>query len=259
MRGILYYFSGTGNTKWVADRFSEHMAERGLELVVENMEECTGNDVHEYDFMMVGSPVYAEAPAKIVEEFMARLPKSSKGMPCIVYATQGASKSAAVGIMSASMASKGYDVAQESQFRMPNNYYFAVGKMPTEIKTSEMITNARCQVERVVESFINGERLKNQAGALRMKVGVMSGRMFKRFLPKLSSNFSATENCVKCGLCLRNCPKGNITFENSKVVFHANCVHCMRCIHICPINVIRYKNKKIVQTQKRMVKTLDLK
>ncbi|WP_242866417.1 hypothetical protein [Clostridium ljungdahlii] len=23
MKGILYYFSGTGNTKWVADRFKE--------------------------------------------------------------------------------------------------------------------------------------------------------------------------------------------------------------------------------------------
>ncbi len=51
-------------------------------------------------------------------------------------------------------------------------------------------------------------------------------------------------------MCVRNCPKGNIIFENGGVVFHSNCILCLRCIYICPSNAIVYKEKRIDQIEK---------
>ncbi|MBY6828977.1 4Fe-4S binding protein, partial [Clostridium botulinum] len=63
----------------------------------------------------------------------------------------------------------------------------------------------------------------------------------------------------KCGMCVRNCPKGNIVFENGGVVFHSNCILCLRCIYICPSNAIVYKEKRIDQIEKNIIKLLDIK
>lgn len=43
------------------------------------------------------------------------------------------------------------------------------------------------------------------------------------------------ENCVKCGLCARECPEGAIDTENFQVNSD-KCIACFRCIRRCPVH-----------------------
>ena len=50
--------------------------------------------------------------------------------------------------------------------------------------------------------------------------------------------------CIGCGLCTKICPRGNISLENGKPVFHGNCELCTGCLHACPQNAISWQCSK---------------
>jgi len=258
MKGILYYFSGTGNTKWVADRFKEEFRLNNIDLELTNIESLEEVSIKNYDFLIMGFSIYAEMHPKIVDDFLNRLPKTKKNIKAIVYSTQGGKSAAATSIMLRELEIRGFRVVIQSSIKMPNNYYFAVKKKPTLNNQKEILKNAEKKVKHLVSCFLENKELKEGVFLPRIIFGKISGRAFRKALPKLSRSITVTEECIKCGLCLRNCPKNNITFENGYAVFHSKCMLCLRCIHICPKNAIRYKGKKIKQTQKEIINCLEL-
>lgn len=259
MKGILYYFSGTGNTKWVGDKFKDSFYKQGIEIDLVNIENVEEFKIDNYEFMILGTSIYAELEPKIVDDFIEKLPSNKNNMKTIVYSTQAAKTASAVSILKGKLEKKGYKVVVECMFQMSNNYYFGVGKKTEQDIFNIVKDNAYKKVKEVVENFLKNKDTKVHLNYLRIAGAKLVVKAYIRLLPKMSKNLTSTEECIKCGLCLRNCPKGNITFENSGAVFHSKCMFCMRCIHLCPINAIRYKGKKIEQTQKDMIKNLILK
>ena len=259
MKGVLYYFSGTGNTKWAADKLQESFERYGLQLDLKSMEEEKRADTRGYSFLVIGTPVYAEIEPRIVEDFVSTVPVSETQTRCIVYSTQGAAKCSAVKRISSELAKKGYDISCEAMIEMPNNFHFYFGKEPSDKKMRKVMIGAERKLRRLARDFSSEKEHKTKTFALRLSVGAFAGKMFRKSIPKLSQNLSASSDCIKCGLCLRNCPKGNITFEGGRAIIHSNCILCLRCIHLCPENAILYKGKRISQTQKDIIKHLELK
>ena len=258
MKINLYYFSGSGNTKWVADRLKENFDFYGSSVELLNIEGIEKVNVNDCDTIIIGTPIHAEVAPKVVMDFVNKLPEDGAGMECILYATLGAKSAAALDIIRKILLEKGYTVVSQSFISMPNNYHFGVGLEPSSEKVNGMLEVAQGKTKGIVEDYLKKNRKINSVFILRIWLGKIMGKGFMKFLPKISKGLTATEECNKCGLCLRNCPKGNITFENGHAVFHSQCVMCTRCIHICPSNAIRYKGKKINQTQKNIIKSLEI-
>lgn len=63
----------------------------------------------------------------------------------------------------------------------------------------------------------------------------------------MGKNFSADDNCIRCGLCVRQCPQNNIVLNKDGIIFKRNCMMCTKCIHNCPKNAILYKKEKYKQ------------
>lgn len=260
MKGILCYFSGTGNTKWAADRFKERFNFYGVELELLNIEKNSTFDIDNYEFFIVGTPIYAESGPKIVDDFIKRFPENKKKekMRCMLYSTQGAAAAAAVVIYRKLLEAKGYNVMVQTMIQMPNNYYFAFGKKPSEETKIKILDDAKQKIRKLTEDFIQDKKVIESVSGARVLVGKLVVKSYWRFLPSMSRHLKSTDECTKCGVCLKNCPNSNITFEDGHAIFHSNCMMCLRCIHQCPINAIRYKGKKIEQTQKDIIKNLDI-
>jgi ferredoxin len=259
MKGILYYFSGTGNTKWAAVKLKNSFKDYCIDIELLSIENENKINLRGYSFIAIGTPIYAEIEPKIMEDFILSMPGTKINTKCILYSTQGGNSCSAIKRLSKILKDKGYNVVVEAMIMMPNNYYFSFGKEPSDKKIADILENAEKKIRDITKNFNENKVCKVKTFMLRQGIGVLAGKAFRKTIPRISKNINSTQECKKCGLCLRNCPKGNITFENGHAIFHSNCNLCLRCIYICPENAVVYKGKKVNQTQKEIIKNLDLK
>ncbi|EJO5348949.1 EFR1 family ferrodoxin [Clostridium botulinum] len=262
MKGLLFYFSGTGNTKWVADRIESKLCKIDNiihKVSIENVDEDILNKIHKYDFIIIGTPIYAQMGPKLIQDFINNIPKVKERIKCIIYSTQASSTACETERIHKILYNKGYEVVVKVNIKMTNNYYFSFGKKQDKSEIKSILRNAEEKVDLVIDKFLNGERCLENISKTKLFLGRAASKGFNKFIPKVSNHLKSTHNCTKCGMCVRNCPKGNIVFENGGVVFHSNCISCLRCVYICPSNAIFYKDKRIDQIQKNIIKLLDIK
>ena len=74
------------------------------------------------------------------------------------------------------------------------------------------------------------------------------GTLFSLFSKKSKVGFKILEEgCIKCGMCVRNCPADAIKQEDKNTVpyiFQSDCIVCGKCEAVCPTKVISYDNAK---------------
>ena len=46
---------------------------------------------------------------------------------------------------------------------------------------------------------------------------------------------TASESCVKCGVCAEKCPVGAIPLDDPSRTRNDLCINCMRCVEACPV------------------------
>ncbi|UQT39848.1 4Fe-4S binding protein [Acidaminococcus intestini] len=53
--------------------------------------------------------------------------------------------------------------------------------------------------------------------------------------------------CVKCGLCVRLCPVGNLSLGMDAVHMGKTCTYCLACLHACPKQAITIRERHILK------------
>ena len=55
-----------------------------------------------------------------------------------------------------------------------------------------------------------------------------------------------SDDCTKCGKCVRSCPMGAIKIESPADTSFNECIGCLTCMNVCPENAVNFsiKNKK---------------
>ncbi len=78
---------------------------------------------------------------------------------------------------------------------------------------------------------------------------------FKRFAMS-PRPFHPTDACIRCGLCAKSCPMQNIIMDGSQPSWGNDCALCLRCYHICPTRAVAYGNATLNKGQyKTLIKT----
>lgn len=230
------YYSGTGGTAMAAGFFQRELLESGRQCRVETITDgtCAAQDTH--DLLVLLFPVHAFNAPKAIYRWIEHL-NSVKDTPAVVISVSGGgevSPNTACRIGSIRrLQRKGYHIVYESMLVMPSNWVVAtkeplasmlVRVLPNKVHVAaaEILSGSR---KRTSPLWI--DRLFSQLG----KIETYGARLWGRFIKVRST-------CNGCGQCAKNCPAGNIAFENNRPRFGGKCHMCMKCIYLCPAHAL---------------------
>lgn len=239
---MILYFSGTGNSKYVANEIAKIT---GDELVSIN-EKLKNNDTSKItvkDKLVFVVPTYAWRIPKVVRDWIIKTDfKDTKNTWFVM--TCGSEIGNAEKYNKQLCHSKGFVYMGSAGVVMPENY-IAMFNSPTGEEIKEIFNKADDQIENIAKQIKENKPFAAPRNNIQDKF--MSGPVNMLFYPMFvkSKDFYANDKCTSCGKCVKVCPLNNIQIKNNRPVWNKNCTHCMACISYCPTSAIEYGKKTV--------------
>lgn len=239
---MIFYFSGTGNSSYVAHKIAKDNNEQVISIPEEMKR---GKDSYEYNLLadeLIGFvyPVYAWAPPKMVIDFISKLTLHNyKNNYTFSIATCGANIGNTMGVLKEALKKKGLALQSGFSLVMPNNYII-MGNVDSDKEVAEKLSQAEKELQTINQIIATKQRniFQLEKGALPFFLTGLINSLFNNHGID-ASKYYATDACTSCGLCERVCPTGNI-LVNTKPAWGSKCTQCLACIHRCPTQAIQY-------------------
>lgn len=250
MKALILYFSGTGNTKFLAKKIQHQLEENEIEVTIQSMEQKITKQMENYDYLFLGTPKYYEYPALPLIWFIKeKLQKTSKPLPVFVFCTQASYTTTNFNEISKRLEEKNYLLSMGKSYAMASNMVIFHATKPADKEIIEKNVKKTLQaLKKDVKQFLNQKMSVEKPSKVQAAVGYASGHIFTKLFPVFMMRYSVDQkSCIQCNKCVKQCPVQNIKRKDGYPKFYKKCVFCMRCINGCPVNAIRYMNKKCEQ------------
>ena len=236
---MIFYFSATGNSKYVA----RCLAEVGETLI--SIPDAIDRSIYKYnvaDGEKVGiiSPTYDWTVPSIVEEFIEKLVLVYSTRPYMYYVgTFGTTTGAASSMMKRYMAKRGYMFDAYYDVTMPDTWT-PMYDLSDKEKVHEINRQADIRIQWVKNQILQKATGKHMNFTTPYITGVIGKKIYDD-KTRYTRNLSVTDSCVGCGLCAKKCPVHAIDImENRPVWTKERCTMCLGCLHRCPEFAIQY-------------------
>ncbi|HEX2947898.1 MAG TPA: EFR1 family ferrodoxin [Clostridia bacterium] len=239
---MIFYFSGTGNSYYVASQIASSTGE-GLAPIARLMRNAGGG--YEYtlqDGEAVGFvyPIYAWAPPRIVLDFISKLKlKNYKNNYIFSAATCGDDTGNSVKLLRSSLKKRGLNLDACFSVKMPNNYVFMMDVDPENLKKEKLAA-----ADKAIDSICDAIKEKRTVAVDPLSVGLPG--LKTALVTPLFNNFGihprrffTEDSCTGCGICEKVCPYQNIRL-NGRPVWGNHCGQCFACLHYCPVKAVQY-------------------
>lgn len=241
---MIIYFSGTGNSRFVAERLSEQISDSNViqlkdDLLIDPLScklDATG------DIILWVFPTYSWGVPPVFARFIREANISgAESLPHYMVTTCGDDTGETASQWRHLLRLRQWQPAQAYTVIMPNTYVLMKG---FDVDSDEV---ARCkltkapatidEIARRILGHVPGNVLVKGSWP-RIKSGIIYP-YFKRFCmsPK---PFKSNGRCIGCGKCAASCPMRNIEMVDERPLWHNRCALCLRCYHICPYNAVQY-------------------
>lgn len=234
---MILYFSGTGNSEYVAKRIGKATGDECLDL----FDRIRGHDVspiHAERPLVVVAPTYAWRLPRIVESWLEATPITGTKQIYFVL-TCGETIGNAGQYLADLCRKKQMAYAGCVAIVMPENY-IALFSTPTPEQAAQIIAQAEPVIDRAIHFIQQGRPFPQKPVSALDRVN--SSAVNRLFYPLFvhARKFYVTDACISCGRCASVCPLNNIQMKDGKPIWGSSCTHCMACICRCPKEAIEY-------------------
>lgn len=234
---MVIYFSGTGNSKFIANVLGEKLGDTVVDgtAYIKRWEEPDFNSDKPYIFV---APIYAWRFPRVFQNWIKKGNFGENKKAYFVLTCGGSTGSAERHIRKFSK-KMGIEYMGSGKIVMPDNYILMFDT-PTEREIEVLMKSSRRDAEKIAEKISEGETLPRIKGGLGGWIlsGIVNSCFYK--FSTGAKKFRTTGNCIACGKCVENCMLNNIKLVDGKPVWSKNCTHCMACISKCPTGTIEY-------------------
>lgn len=243
MDKIIYYFSGTGNSLYVAKKIQEGLEDARLVQIHSGL---PGQQISvETDMVGIVFPVYAWGPPVIVEDFLKQANIAQPNY-LFVVATHAGGPRNSLKYVERLLQNKRLVLHGAFDITMPSNFVTGANP-PAGEKLRPILAAAEVKLAQLLEGIARKEHRIPQNGNLVDKFfSSVIHRTFKFGAKRQGKNFSVTEACTRCGVCVKVCPVNNISLSlDSRPVWQKRCEFCLACINWCPAQAIQAGNSTL--------------
>ncbi len=240
MSYTVFYFSGTGNSRYAARRVSERT---GGELVSVNdmLKNNVSGPVKTGEDIVLAAPVYAWRIPRVVENWLTGV-KLEGAQRIWFILTCGSEIGNAQAYNRRLAKTLGLQYMGTAGLLMPCNH-ITMFPVPDRIKALEIVAEAEPALNEAAGIIAMGKPL-HDAGispADEARSALVNPMFYPVFIK--SAPFRVKDDCISCGKCAEICPLNNITLQNGRPQWGKNCTHCLGCINYCPVEAVEYGRK----------------
>ncbi len=231
---MIYYFSGTGNSQYVAEKLAEYTKDTAFFIPQVFGQMQSDITVTEGETIGVVFPVYAWAPPAVVMEFLSHVHVDKKAFAYAVCTCGDEAGKAMDELHRLFPFTSAYSIT------MPNNYIPMFDTDEPELEREKI--NVATQRLPKIASEIAAHRavFDVHEGPEASFKTVVVNPLFSLFAMR-TSKFAVDDTCIGCGECERGCAFHVIKLAGRKPVWQeGKCAMCMSCIMHCPKRAIQY-------------------
>lgn len=244
---MVLYFTATGNDQYVAETIAQRCCENEQALSITELLWSGRRELALRPFERFGlvAPTYfwgLPAPVVTFLEGLA-LDKSQDSDPyTFVVATYGTA-TGAIGVQVKGLFEKlGLPLKARFSVQMPDTWT-PTFDLSDKTVVSEQVQRGDQEALKVADAIA----AKITGDHMRAKIpGPIANAFYRSQYPKAArcSHLSASDACVGCGLCARQCPVRAIEMQNKRPAWiKERCAMCLGCLHRCPVSAISYDHK----------------
>lgn len=241
MNTTLYYFSGTGNSYYVAKELQKRFAGSTLLPITAYLaqkEVVSASEKVGFIF-----PMYFQGMPKIVLEFLRKVRfEDNAYIFAVVTRGGGGYQGGALGQFKRVLHAKKQQLSAGFYISMPENYLPLLKTQPPE-KQQTLFQSADEKISAIAKQIdANTYTIETEVLGFARD---LAHKPFLKKLDRLHQKFEVSAQCNSCGLCEKVCPVNNISMHTEKPTWHENCQCCLACMHYCPKQAIELgKSKK---------------
>ena len=228
---MIYYFSGTGNSEWVAKSLAEQTGDSCTRITLDTQLPVT---VHRGETFGLVFPVYAWNMPAMVSDFLKNVCVEA-GAYTYAVCTCGAEAGYTMRVLKARMH---MDCCWS--LIMPDSYIVAF-QAEEETQALAKVRTAAAQLPQIAEHI-----RARDTGCYEVTVGsfpflktFVGSHLFNKYA-RSAKPFHTSYDCTGCGVCEKFCPTKNIVLADGMPFWDENCQQCLGCIQRCPKKAIDY-------------------
>ena len=241
---MILYFSGTGNSNYVAKRIADALGDALVNLN-DRIKASDTSSVETGERVIIVTPTYAWRIPRVVRDWLRKTELRGAKQAWFVM-TCGSEIGNADKYNREFCTEKSVACMGTAQIVMPENY-IAMFSAPQADEAREIVAKTEPNIDCVIASIQSNQPFAPTRNNLYDRF--MSGPVnliFYKFCVKADA-FTVSDTCIGCGQCAKRCPMNNVTLKDGKPVWGKNCTHCMACICYCPVSAIEYGKKSVGQ------------
>lgn len=224
-------FSPTGNSAYVAKLIGE-----GLTSNIYPLEHTSQSTLKADTHLILVFSIHAFNAPRTVKRYVKALTSGKFKFVSLIAVGCNTSwvNSAATRDLRKVLEAKGYDIIVDTVVAMPLTL---VTGFPDDL-IQDQLKEIKTRCKEIVKDIDIG---KKYSVTIPFKTHMIHslGYIEDQAAKLFGLELHAKKTCIKCGLCIRECPEDNIKMnKNNKVKFGIKCMLCMRCIYNCPTRSI---------------------
>jgi ferredoxin/flavodoxin len=249
---LVLWYSQTGQTRRYAKLIGCLLKGKCLTVDTHDLQEFDKKLLPDYDFIIIGTPVfYYDTPAN-VSEWLAAIP-SIPGTPVAAFVSfggpEGNQHNASCHVLEL-MAGKGGVPVGRDAFRNIASYPTAKWNNSKQISGQHLPNAATFDQVRLFTEEVMGKITRGETISIGYEVTLREGL---RILPLVWLNKKAISKhtvdagkCIGCQTCVRKCPTKAIN-PNKQTVDQEKCLACFGCLNNCPADavVMEYRGERL--------------